>query len=216
MAPAPGEADRPNGRAPGAAVRESYPGRLRTPTVMQGDFMWRQRVTARWEAGSRGFDAVLQKQGGVLTLLGLTPMGTAAFVIVLDGGQLSFDNHTHQELPFPPRYIMLDVQRVFFPWLAPGQRQGRVGNEYVEESWIDGRLTQRTFRRLDDNPAGKIQVTYNNWERGAAAPREAVLDNLWFGYQLIIETISQERLSDRDETASDCGQSKTIVSSPPL
>ncbi|MEE9385777.1 MAG: DUF3261 domain-containing protein [Nannocystaceae bacterium] len=60
--------------------------------AVQGDFMWRQRVTARWEEGCRGFDAVLQEQGSVLTLLGLPPMGTAAFVIVLGGEQLSFHN----------------------------------------------------------------------------------------------------------------------------
>lgn len=167
---------------------QDYPGSLRAPAAAGADFMYRQRVTAQWKDLERGFDAVLQKQGDRMQLIGLTPMNTPAFVITHDPTGLEFENRTKQLLPFPPRFILLDVQRVFFPWPAT------LDGERIEEDRADGHLVERRFRRADGKPPGVIRIRYEGWEAGANAPRRAVLDNGWFGYRLIIETFEQRRL----------------------
>lgn len=178
----------------------AYPGELRAPDSWGPDVMVRQRVTAHWGDGaSRGFDAVLQKQGGVLKLVGLTPMSTVAFVVTQDGDAVTMENKTDQVLPFPPRFILLDVQRVLFPWLSAshtsdGQRAGNVGEELVVERFVGDALVERTFERRDGVPPGVIRVTYQGWDAGPHAPRRAQLDNGWFGYRLVIETTQQQQL----------------------
>lgn len=189
-----------SGGAVPSAAGAGYPGELRAPGAVPGDFLYQQRVTARWGGGeARGFDAALQKRGDVLTLVGLTPMGTKAFVVTQTGDEVVLDNTSGQDMPFPPRYIMLDVQRVLFPWLEgepphDGAREGEVGGERVVETWHEGELVERCFVRLDHQPEGRLCVSYEGWAPGEAAPRRAVLDNAWFGYRLEIETTAQERL----------------------
>jgi hypothetical protein len=168
---------------------------------MPGSFLWQQRVTARWGDGEqRGFDAALQKHGDTLVLVGLTPLGTKAFVVTQRGEAISVDNDSGQRMPFPPRYIMLDVQRVFFPWLAgeawSGEqtRSGEVAGERVSERFESGHLRERCFERLDGQPAGRLCVSYEGWEAGLEAPVRAVLDNTWFGYRIEIDTLAQQVL----------------------
>jgi hypothetical protein len=179
-----------------------YPGVLRVPTALPDDVLWQQRVTARWGDGQqRGFDAAVQKQGDVLTVLGLSPTGSVGFVIRLQNGSVTLQNQTDMEVPFPARFVVLDVQRVFFPWLpeAPptddGNREGVVDGEHVLERWRRGRLVERRFARLDGRPAGSITITYE-WsdDRRRVSPVRALLDNAWFGYRLVIDTHAENLL----------------------
>lgn len=177
----------------------AYPGELRAVDALSDDFLWRQHVTAHWPTGSRGFDAALQKRDGTLTLLGLTPMGTPAFTLVLTDDALTFENRSDRALPFPPRFIVLDLQRVFYPWLpgaAPsdGERSGEVEGERVHERYANGRLIERTFSRVDATPPGTIRVTYSGYEPSATAPHHAELDNGWFGYRIVVQTSAQQPL----------------------
>jgi hypothetical protein len=189
-------------RRPPVLHEADYPGLVRSSSVLPEDVLWRQRVTLTWgDEGGHGFDAALQKQGGVLTLIGLTPVGSAGFVLVLRGEQLEFENRTGDELPVPPRFILLDVQRVFFPWLAvtgraqdDGEHEGLVADEQVVERWEAGRLVERRFTRTNGRPAGEIAIRYA-WDRADwLAPTRAVLDNGWFGYRLVVETLEETRL----------------------
>ncbi|MBL8730045.1 MAG: DUF3261 domain-containing protein [Planctomycetes bacterium] len=179
-----------------------YPGTLQPATTLATDVLWQQRITAHWgEDGQRGFDAAVQKQGDTLTVLGLSPVGSVGFVMLLRGTAIELQNQSDQELPFPPRFILLDVQRTFYPWLAPaagpdGARTGIVGDERVQELWRDGRLLQRRFTRLDGRPEGAITITYD-WrdaEPQRLAPRHTVLDNGWFGYRLTVDTHTETLL----------------------
>ena len=196
----------------------TYRGVLLPVSPLPHDIQWRQRVTAHWAEGTRSFEAVLSKRGSELQLLGLGPMGSVGFVLRLAGAsapvgeatglratetpRVEFDNHSPLSLPFDPRYILLDVQRVFFPWLGrksadaeqAGWRSGSVGRERIEERFEKGRLVQRRFRHLDDAPHGEIVVRYEGWEVGRDAPRRALLENGWYGYSLEIETLTQQRL----------------------
>jgi hypothetical protein len=185
----------------GPAAPNAYPGVLRPPDAMGPDVQWRQRVTAEWTehgGGRESFEAVLSKADAELLLLGLSPMGQPGFILRLEDGEIEFENKATRELPFPPRYIVLDVQRVFFPWLdgdppRDGDRGGEVHGERVTERWEGGRLVQRRFERADGQPPGEIRVDYSGWEDGADAPRRAVLANGWFGYTLTIDTFDQQR-----------------------
>ncbi len=180
-------------------ARREYPGKLLPPAALALDFQWRQKVTAHWKTGTRSFDAVLAKSDGELQLLGLNPMGMPGFVLRLTASGVEFENRTDQELPFEPRVILLDVQRVFYPWFdepgpVQGQRQREVNDEAISERWAGGKIVERRFRRTDDAALGEIVVRYEGWEADADAPSRAVLDNGWFGYSLEVETLDQQRL----------------------
>jgi len=185
-----------------------YPGVLRPPRDLGIDVVWRQRVTATWASGERGFDAAIQNQANVLTVLGLSPVGAPGFVFQLDDQAVSVKNDSGERLPFPPRFILLDVQRVFFPWLGDGvgifgpredgDYEAEQDGELVREVWRRGRLQERSFERLDGAPAGRIHVAYQ-WDEGQTAPRRAVLDNGWFGYSLAVETIEEHLLPQPSE-----------------
>jgi hypothetical protein len=185
---------------PGADPKATeYPGTLLTPASIGPDFQWQQRVTARWESRERGFDAVLSKADDELLLLGLGPMKTPAFIVRLSDGEVEFENRTPKELPFDPRYMILDVQRVYYPWipgepLVTGERSHVTGGERVDERWLDGRLVERRFVREDGQPPGEITIRYEGWEDDLDAPRRATLDNGWLGYSLVIDTVVQQRL----------------------
>ena len=190
-------------RRPPVLHEADYPGLIRSSSVLPDDVLWRQRVTATWgEEGGRSFDAALQKQGDVLTLIGFTPLGSAGFVLVVRGERFEFENRTDDELPIPPRFMLLDAQRVFFPWLAlpggaldDGEHEGLIAGERVVERWQDGRLMERRFTRTDGQPPGEITIRYA-WERpGWIGPTRATVDNSWFGYGLVIETLEETRLA---------------------
>ncbi|MBK8096258.1 MAG: DUF3261 domain-containing protein [Planctomycetes bacterium] len=178
-------------------VDGDYPGRLQPPAALGVDLVWQQRITATWGEGEqRGFEAALQKQRDELTVIGMSPLGQVGFVLIQRPAGVTFENRTDMQLPFPPRFVLLDVQRTFFPWLPAdptlrdGDRQAVVDDELVTERYRDGRLRERTFTRCSGQPAGVIQVTYD-WDAAQPqqrAPRQAVLNNGWFRYRLTIDT----------------------------
>ncbi len=184
-----------------------YPGELRPPAALGGDWFFRQRVTIRWRQGTddyeRSFDAVLQKQGPTLELIALSPMGQPGFIITQVGTEVTMKARAEVALPFPPRFILLDVQRTFFDWLSVEQGaedrplhggKGEVGGELVTESRAYHALVTRTFARLDGQPPGVIRVAHSDHVAGERLPRRATLVNGWFGYSIVIETVEQTRL----------------------
>lgn len=159
--------------------------------------MIRQHIVARPGEDEVSFDAVVQHHEGTLTLLGLTPFGTRAFLLQQRGTEVEFTSYIPRELPFPPRYMLLDVHRAFLIGLpgAPhpdGTHAGTRDGEEIREVWSGGRLRERTFRRLDGSPPGVITARY---EGGMAPGRPAehmTYENGWFGYRLIVTTASFE------------------------
>ncbi len=178
-----------------------YPGSLRPISLLDFDFQWRQRVTARWPGGQRQFDAVLAKEGDTLKLVGLGPMGRVGFVLrYRDGGEIEFDNRTQLSVPFDPKNILLDISRVYYPWFSQsatsdGTRHRTKNSEMIEETWKNGQLAQRRFRRIDDTPPGEIRIDYEYESPSHQVPIRAVLRNGWLGYTLEIETLNRQRLS---------------------
>ncbi len=184
-----------------ALTDDAYPGTLSPPGEIARDFLWQQRIVARYGDREEGFDVVLQKQGDQLVLIGLTPFGTKAFVLTQTGTELEFQPLIDQPAPFPPRFVLLDVHRAIFPALPgepgprpDGEHRGEVDGEEVVEVWAAGRLTRRTFRRLDAKPPGDLVVEYVAWSDDGVDPTEVVLDNGWFGYSLTVTTVARQAL----------------------
>ena len=177
------------------------PAQLLPPSALGFDFQWRQRVSASWPTGKQSFDAVLQKQKGELILVGLSPLGLPGFVLRLrESGALDVENRTGRELPFEPAYVLSDVQRVFFPWLAApapgfdGEQRGQRGAVQVAERYAAGRLASRSFERQTQAGIERVSVSYGALAPGADAPSVAELHNPLLGYSLRIETLEQSRL----------------------
>lgn len=196
--------DRPPTGAPGAELpanlsEASYPGALAT-TLSGPDFLARQRLDGRIRERTIHGEAVVQKQGEALTLIGLTPFGTKAFVAQQTAGAVESKVMAPEgKLPFPPRFMLLDVNRVLFLGLsggplADGTHSGAVGEERVTEVWKDGALLERRFSRVDGKPAGEIVIVYEGGMREGKLPSRVRLQNGWFGYTIAIDTVQWQAL----------------------
>ncbi|MEZ4452428.1 MAG: DUF3261 domain-containing protein [Nannocystaceae bacterium] len=164
--------------------------------TIPGDFLARQRVSGTMGERTLGSEVVLQKQGGTLTLLGLTPFGTRAFAVIQEGKALRVESFMPEALPFPPELMILDVHRALFLGERPqpdGRHRFRVGDERVDDTWSGGRLLRRVFRRRRA-PRGDIVVDYGEGMAGGQPPPTITIDNQIFGYTVTIETVSFQPL----------------------
>jgi hypothetical protein len=168
------------------------------------DLLMRQRVTIAWRDREERFEAVLQKRGDVLLLLGLGPMNAVGFVLTLDDRGVEFENRTDRAVPFDPERILADVQRVFYPWLGDAstcleceRRTIREGIEVVERIGASG-LVERRFTPIDPPQSPSIVVVYQQpWLEDGLIPALAVLRNDSAGYELTVVTDSVERIDSR-------------------
>lgn len=187
----------PHAATAGDLRAEDYPGVLVDSTALPDGLFLRQRIEARYRDREIGFAAVLQSAEGVLSLLALTPYGTRAFLLEQRGQALRFTRYVDRTLPFPPRFVMLDVHRTLFLGLpgaprADGRHQGMLFGERITEHWRGGRLLARSFERLDGRPRGLIRIAYHGGMRAPEPPSRIDLDNAWFGYRLVIHTLPSD------------------------
>lgn len=166
---------------------------LPPPDSIPGTFSLRQKLTATSAKGGGSFEAVLQKQPGTLTLLGLTPYGSRAFLLQQTKGDVQFTKYVPRDLPFAPTFLLLDIHRVLATWIGPplvtGDRSGQVGDETIHERWQDGKLIERTFTTTAKaQPPGAITITYADY--GAAnIASHITLRNARMDYRVDIETV---------------------------
>jgi len=183
----------------GSELARDDPGTVRAPRSYPHDVRIEHTVTAVHARGRHTFRAILEKRGDALVLVGLGPHGGRAFVLAQEGETIRFESHLPQELPFSPRYMLLDVHRVWFLGIfgAPrheGEHRAEIEGEEVVEHWADGRLVSRAFRRLDGRPPGWIRIAYHGGlspDPASDAPERIELDNDRLGYRLIIEHITR-------------------------
>ncbi len=178
---------------------EMYPWRLRDPSALGRDFLWQQRLTVKVGQREDSLTVAVQKRGNALTLIGLTPFNTKAFLLRQDGGEVQFQAFVNRELPFPPRFVLIDVQRAYMALATDatpaqfGYKSWPLDGEQIDEQYADHQLTERKFRRLDGQPQGTVRIRYQGrWPGGA--PRRVVIDNGWFGYSLTVETLAETLL----------------------
>jgi hypothetical protein len=174
-----------------------YPGVLGDSRTLGDDFFWRQRIAGVYKDRSFSFSAVVQLQKGTLTVLMLGPMDRPAFAIEQRGRAVSLKSFVQQSLPFPPRYVLYDIHRIYFSDLhVVCPRDGACGEtrdgEKIAESWKNGKLYQRRFERIDRQPPGFIRVRYQAGMTAGKPPERIEYENEWYGYTLSIQTLVTE------------------------
>ena len=177
------------------APQAEDPGVLRPPAELHPDFSVHQHIQASSRGHTGSFDAVVQKQGDKLVVVGLGPASVRMFVLEQTAKGITFEQSFGPTLPFPPRNIVVDVHRAFFKGLPPdpvgGTRTGTVDGEEVREIWQGENLAERRFLRADRKDP--ITVTYGpGCTRARCAPTRIVLVNPWFDYELVLENDSYE------------------------
>jgi hypothetical protein len=179
----------PRGPAPPTAAE------LPPPDAIPGVFTLRQKLTATSPKGGGSFEAVLQKQPGTLTLVGLTPYGSRAFLLQQTKGDVQFTKYIPRELPFAPTFLLLDIHRALATWIGPplpaGERSAQVGDETVRERWQDGKLVERTFVSAKANPPGRSRsaIAAQSAPGAASIATHITLKNARMDYRVDIETV---------------------------
>lgn len=189
----------PAAQPPAAGPQAEYPGVLHPPLQLHPDFSVHQHIEATSHGRSGSFDAVLQKRGDKLVVVGLGPASVRMFVLEQTAAGITFEQSFGPALPFPPRNIVVDVHRAFFKGLPPsplgGTRTGLVDDEEVREVWQGENLIERRFTRADRRDP--ITVSYApGCTRTRCAPTRITLDNPWFAYKLVLENDSYEFFDD--------------------
>jgi Protein of unknown function (DUF3261) len=200
----------PPAGAPAGALAD-YPGVLMPPSALSPNFSVRQKVAITYKDRSGGFEAVLQKQGDQLLVVGLGPLGVRTFVLEQRGSEISFKQNFGPPLPFPPRNIVLDVQRAWFQHRTPLPADAEVqpdadgivrlsavqDGERIDEAWKAGNLIERSFWRPATHQ-GAVRVRYQGaCSRQKCQPERLVLTNEWYGYKLNIENQDYVFFDDR-------------------
>jgi len=175
----------------------AYPGVLHPPrTLAAPDFMVRQSLTIHTTRDGKPvdaeLDAVLQKRGPELLVLGLGPMDAKAFTLTQRESTIEFEQFMGPPMAFSPRDMILDIHRVFFKRLpgaaADGTRNGELDGEHVEETWQDGELRHIVYTRpADKKLKGSVKIDLGPGCKPARCePATATVHNEWFSYTVEI------------------------------
>ncbi|GEM_PF-857844 len=181
-------------KAPSAALSTEGASMFVPLSAVRRDFFMRQRLVGEFDGHKIRLDAVIQKQGASLSVVGLTPFGTKAFVLKQEGNSIFFESFMASEMPFPARYILEDIHRSFLwdvllPWGQHGENGAqtfRGEGTVVIERWEDDKLLSRTFESPDR--ASRISIDYGTGMHEGHPPRTLKLVNDRQGYILSIET----------------------------
>lgn len=182
-----------------APVRDDA-GPLEAPSSYASDFAIDHRITAIHAEGSDSFRALIEKRGDTLVMVGLGPHGARAFTLAQAGDEVRFESQLPRELPFPPRFMLVDVHRTWLLGLDRPLPDGThritvetpAGPESLIDTWADGRLVSRSFTRPE--VASAIRITYEGGlspDPSAPPPTRVELDNGWFGYRLVMDGITR-------------------------
>jgi len=162
-------------------------------------FLLRQKISAEHPRGAVSFEAALQASCGKLTVIAFAPFGAKAFVLRQSGATVDFESFLDQELPFPPRYILYDINRIFFYPEAPsaprdGDRSREYRGESIRERWRASRLVERRFRSSPRDSEDQLIIRYQGELPGSGLPRKVELENYRYGYRLSIVNLSYQGL----------------------
>jgi hypothetical protein len=166
--------------------------------AMQPDIFYEQNIEVSWPDGSQRFQAVLQKVNEELSIVAMNPAGQPAFRISLKDGKVSEEYFIDRRLPFPPEFIVSDVQKAFYPWFPapeaerPTDRETERVGMRIEERYVDGKLHQRIFS-YPNVPEREPTVVSYDWNVDGDVPQVTV-DNVRFDYSIEVETVSSRLL----------------------
>ncbi|HVZ33786.1 MAG TPA: DUF3261 domain-containing protein [Polyangiaceae bacterium] len=161
-------------------------------------FMVEQRLHGHYGERDVSLDCVVQLQEGTLTVVGLTPFGSRAFVIEQRGTAVRFEKFVDRKVPFEPVHVLYDLHRVFFRGLkgplSDGVHEGQDAGELVRERWAGGHIVERRFESLEGPASNMVVVAFQGAPAPVVAPH-VKLTNIAFGYTLEIENSEQKQLA---------------------
>jgi len=188
----------PKGPPPASARVD---GAVLVPTdELSPPFVVQQRLKGQYGTRDMSLDCVLQLKDGKLTVLGLTPFGTRAFVIEQRGREVKLEKFIDREVPIDPTDVLADIHRVFFRGLpatesprADGSYEQVDGGELVRETYKGGNLVERRFQSLEGPAPNLVVITYDGAKAPVIAPHVR-LTNVAYGYTLDIDNTEQQLL----------------------
>lgn len=168
------------------------------PTERLGPpFVVQQRIQGRYQGGDATMDCVVQLSAGKLTVLGLTPFGTRAFVIEQKGTEVQFQKFVERDLPVQPEAVLYDIHRVFFRALPKPDRDGvreqQDQGEMVRETWQDGHIVERRFQGIEGPVPTLVVVKFDGAPAPVVAPH-VTITNTAYAYELQIDNSDQKLL----------------------
>lgn len=155
-----------------------------------------QRVHGKFGTQEIAFECTVQFAQGKLSLTGMTPYGTRAFVVEQIGSDVHAQTFELEGVPFEALQVLVDVHRAFFRGLQVAQSRGEhelvERDQVVREYWQRGYVVERSFHSLDTS-ASLVVISFDGAPAPVIAPRMRLV-NLHYGYWLEIENIQQQRL----------------------
>jgi hypothetical protein len=183
------------GRTPSQAPPPEENGALPDISKFNCNFTWQQTVSASYGPLTSTFDAIVECSDGELRMVGLTPFKTRAFLLTQKGQIFHFEKFVDRELPFSPKQILVDLHRTFF--IGFQTRTEERTERYFQEERVDdardGKLWKRRLKRVA-NESGSISIDYEGGFDGTVPPSQVVLTNGYYGYRLVVETVSVQSL----------------------
>jgi hypothetical protein len=160
-------------------------------------FQIQQRIRGVHEGREVAIDCVVQLERNKLSVVGLTPFSTRAFVIEQQGTTVRLQKFIDRDIPFDPAAVLYDLHRVFFRGLpkpqADGTHQGVDHGDAIVERWQGGHIVERRFQSLEGPIPQLVVVNFEGAPAPLIAPR-VTLTNVAFGYTLQIESLEQQLL----------------------
>jgi hypothetical protein len=168
-----------------------------TQELQARPFTVQQRIHGKYAGGDATMECVVQLANGKLTVLGLTPFGTRAFVIEQHGLEVKFEKFIDRDLPVEPEAVLYDIHRVFFRALperkSDGVSEGQDNGDMVRERWQGGHIVERRFESLEGPVSNLVVVTFDGAPAPVIAPRVRIT-NAAYAYTLEIENTEQQTL----------------------
>lgn len=160
-------------------------------------FQIRQRIHGKYQGREVTIDCVVLLDKGKLSVLGLTPFSTRAFVIEQQGTEVRLQKFVDRDVPFDPAAVLYDLHRVFFRGLpkpqTDGTHEGVDHGDLVRERWEGGHIVERRFQSLEGPTPQLVVIEFEGAPAPVIAPRVR-LTNVAFAYTLEIENLEQQLL----------------------
>ncbi len=150
---------------------------LQDPSSLGESLVADQSVVVHHAGGTHRFQARLECDPERLVVVGLTPGGGRAFVLLMERGRITTEDHTGGRLPFDARYMLADIQLAFWP------HHPDLDGLVLREERGAGEGWSRLFLRGNE-PV--IEVSYESprpWDG------RLVLDHLERGYTLEVTSV---------------------------
>jgi predicted exporter len=179
--------------APPTSSRPPLADVLPPPMSVPFDFTWRQQLVATYSDQSFTFQAVVEKTGNELQLLFLAPYGSRALLLRQTGAEVESEYFVSQRLPFPVRYILTDVYRVYLRGFeatskADGTHRAVADGETFVDEWTNGQLRRREVFAAQTSTEPSVTIEYRPGGTQRMPAAHVFLDNRAYGYRIEIDT----------------------------